>query len=158
TGLMSAYLQEAGCHAPLAFCPERLVQGRGIEEIRTLPQIVGGATSEAEGGAGQVCGRMAPEIRMLRPLEAECAKVFTNPERHIQFATANQLYMIANSAGVDYERIRNAVRQNYPRVKDLPSAGFSAGPCLYKDTVQLSAFSDNLFTLGSAAISVNEGL
>jgi UDP-N-acetyl-D-mannosaminuronic acid dehydrogenase len=158
TDLMSKYLKNAGCDAPLAFCPERLVQGKGIDEIQSLPQIISGTSPEAEKRACDLFSRISPDLVMLSPLEAEFAKLFTNVYRYIQFAIANQLYMIANSAGVDYEKVRQAVRYNYPRVKDLPSAGFAAGPCLYKDTVQLSAFSDNLFTLGNSAININEGL
>jgi UDP-N-acetyl-D-mannosaminuronic acid dehydrogenase len=66
--------------------------------------------------------------------------------------------MMANDYGLDYERIRQAVRWEYPRAADLPSAGFAAGPCLFKDTMQLAAFNNNNFTLGHAAMLVNEGL
>jgi UDP-N-acetyl-D-mannosaminuronic acid dehydrogenase len=47
---------------------------------------------------------------------------------------------------------------DYPRAADMPGAGFAAGPCLFKDTMQLAAFSDNSFVLGHAAMLVNEGL
>jgi UDP-N-acetyl-D-mannosaminuronic acid dehydrogenase len=66
--------------------------------------------------------------------------------------------MIANSRRLDFERIRRAVAQDYPRAADLPGAGFAAGPCLFKDTMQLAAFDDNRFHLGHAAMLVNEGL
>jgi UDP-N-acetyl-D-mannosaminuronic acid dehydrogenase len=76
----------------------------------------------------------------------------------LKFAAANQFYMIANSQGLDYERIRAALAYEYPRAKDLPGAGFAAGPCLFKDTMQLAAFNDNQFYLGHSAMLVNEGL
>ena len=66
--------------------------------------------------------------------------------------------MMANDFGLDYERIRQAVTHNYPRAADLPGAGFAAGPCLFKDTMQLAAFNNNNFNLGQASVSVNEGL
>jgi UDP-N-acetyl-D-mannosaminuronic acid dehydrogenase len=66
--------------------------------------------------------------------------------------------MIANSQGLDYERIRSALTEDYARAADLPRAGFAAGPCLLKDTMQLAAFNDNQFWLGHAAMLVNEGL
>jgi UDP-N-acetyl-D-mannosaminuronic acid dehydrogenase len=66
--------------------------------------------------------------------------------------------MIANSQGLDYERIRQALAYEYPRAKDLPGAGFAAGPCLFKDTMQLAAFNDNQFFLGHSAMLINEGL
>jgi UDP-N-acetyl-D-mannosaminuronic acid dehydrogenase len=71
---------------------------------------------------------------------------------------ANQFYMMAESKGLDYENIRSAIRRDYPRAADLPSAGFAAGPCLFKDTMQLAAFSDNNFSLGHSAMLVNEGM
>ena len=66
--------------------------------------------------------------------------------------------MIADSRGLDFERIRTALTEDYPRAADMPAAGFAAGPCLLKDTMQLAAFNDNNFTLGHAAMLVNEGL
>jgi UDP-N-acetyl-D-mannosaminuronic acid dehydrogenase len=39
----------------------------------------------------------------------------------------------------------------------MPGPGFAAGPCLFKDTMQLAAFTNNNFTLGHAAMMVNEG-
>ena len=66
--------------------------------------------------------------------------------------------MMANDFGIDYERVRQAVRHHYPRAADLPGAGFAAGPCLFKDTMQLAAFNNNNFNLGQASVTVNEGL
>jgi UDP-N-acetyl-D-mannosaminuronic acid dehydrogenase len=66
--------------------------------------------------------------------------------------------MMANDFGLDYERIRSALSYNYPRAADLPRAGFAAGPCLFKDTMQLAAFNNNNFHLGQASVSINEGL
>jgi UDP-N-acetyl-D-mannosaminuronic acid dehydrogenase len=66
--------------------------------------------------------------------------------------------MMATDFGLDYERIRQGLTQDYPRAADLPGAGFAAGPCLLKDTMQLAAFNNNNFVLGHAAMLVNEGL
>jgi UDP-N-acetyl-D-mannosaminuronic acid dehydrogenase len=65
---------------------------------------------------------------------------------------------MANDFGLDYERIRRAVIEDYPRAADLPGAGFAAGPCLLKDTMQLAAFNNNNFALGQASMQINEGL
>jgi len=94
----------------------------------------------------------------MSPEEAELAKLFTNVWRYIKFATANQLYMMANEWGLDFERIRQGLAEDYPRAADMPAAGFAAGPCLFKDTMQLAAFNHNNFPLGHAAMAVNEGL
>jgi len=65
---------------------------------------------------------------------------------------------MSNEAGLNFSKIRNAITFEYPRAADLPNAGFTAGPCLFKDTMQLAAFSDNNFALGHSAMLVNEGL
>jgi len=59
---------------------------------------------------------------------------------------------------VDFYDVHRAITQNYPRAKTFPRAGFAAGPCLFKDTMQLSAFHNNNFFLGHSAMLVNEGL
>ena len=142
----------------LAFCPERVVQGYAIEEVQQFPQIISGTTPEAEKQAAELFSLVAPDVVHLTPMEAEFAKLFTNAYRYIQFAIANQFYMIASSAGQDYNHILQGMKKNYPRARDIPGAGFAAGPCLLKDTMQLSAFSENRFNLGPAAMVVNEGL
>jgi UDP-N-acetyl-D-mannosaminuronic acid dehydrogenase len=158
TDLLHNHLLSAGKKTPLAFCPERVVQGLAIREIQQFPQIVSGTTPEAERRADGLFRIVAPDTVILSPMEAEFAKLFSNVYRYVQFAMANQFYMVCNSAGVDYERVLEGIKRNYPRGRDIPGAGFTAGPCLFKDTMQLVAFSDNHFHLGHAAMLVNEGL
>ena len=101
---------------------------------------------------------IAPTLIELTPLEAELAKLFTNSWRYLNFAISNQFYMLAESYGLDFYRIHDAVTRDYPRMRSFARAGFAAGPCLLKDTLQLSAFSQNNFFLGHAAMLINEGL
>jgi UDP-N-acetyl-D-mannosaminuronic acid dehydrogenase len=142
----------------VAFCPERIVQGYGIEELNRMPQIVSGTTPEATEEATTLFRTIAPEIVQLEPIEAEFAKLFGNAYRYIEFAVTNQFYLIAQSAGLDYQRILKAMKHNYPRARNIPKPGYAAGPCLMKDTMQLTAFARNEFSLGNAAMLVNEGL
>src|SRR5579859_832953 len=158
TDWLAGYLKQNRRNIPVAFCPERIVQGYGITELSTMPQIVSGTTPEAEEAAAALFGLISTEIVRVKPIEAEFAKIFTNTYRYIEFATTNQFYMIARSAGADYNAILNAMKRNYPRAAKIPSAGFAAGPCLFKDTMQLAAFARNQFALGHAAMLVNEGL
>src|ERR687891_2645400 len=106
-----------------------------MAEPSELPQIVASRSERASERATKLFHNLTHEVVYLEPEEAELAKLFTNTWRYIKFATANQLYMMANDFGLDYERIRSAVVQNYPRANDLPGAGFTAGPCLFKDTM-----------------------
>jgi UDP-N-acetyl-D-mannosaminuronic acid dehydrogenase len=76
----------------------------------------------------------------------------------MNFAISNQFYVLAETYGLDFQRIYGAVTHRYPRMKSFAKAGFAAGPCLLKDTLQLSAFSGNNFFLGHSAMLINEGL
>ncbi len=149
---------DAGLALDVAFCPERIAEGRAMEELFSLPQIVSGRTQEARDRAAKLFGVLTQSIVELDPEEAELAKLFTNNWRYIKFAAANQFYVMANDHGLDYDRIRKALAHDYPRAADMPGAGFAAGPCLFKDTMQLAAFTDNSYVLGHSAMLVNEGL
>ena len=144
--------------ANLAFCPERIVQGKGIEEIFNLPQLVSGVNKKAENAAAALFASIAPKIIRIKPEEAELAKLMTNAWRYLEFAIANQFYMMVEKQGLDFYRILEAMKDDYPRAKHFARAGLAAGPCLFKDTMQLSAFHSNEFFLGHSAMLVNEGL
>ena len=142
----------------LAFCPERIAEGNAMKEIGELPQIISAFEPEALHLARELFARINNDLIELTPLEAELAKLFTNSWRYLNFAISNQFYLLAESHGLDFYRIYNAVTRRYPRMKSFARAGFAAGPCLVKDTLQLSSFSENSFSLGHAAMLVNEGL
>jgi UDP-N-acetyl-D-mannosaminuronic acid dehydrogenase len=142
----------------IAYCPERIVQGYSIKELKELPQIIAGLSEEAVKEASELFSVISPKIIKTSMGEAELVKLFSNAWRYIQFAVANQFYMISHNFGVDYDKVRNALKIGYERAATLPNAGFAAGPCLLKDTMQLSAFNSNNFLLGHAAMMINEGL
>ena len=158
TAQVERMIAELGVAMDVTFCPERIAEGRAMTELYTLPQIVGARTPQARDRAAALFGRLTDTIVDLEPEEAELAKLFTNTWRYIKFAAANQFFMMANDRGLDFERIRQALTQDYPRAADMPGAGFAAGPCLFKDTMQLAAFNNNNFALGHSAMLVNEGL
>jgi UDP-N-acetyl-D-mannosaminuronic acid dehydrogenase len=158
TALVERLLAKHGRTLDVSFCPERIAEGKAMEELYTLPQIVSGRTPEALERAAHLFGHLTATTIPLSIEEAELAKLFTNTWRYIKFAAANQLYMIATEYGADYERIRRAMSRDYPRAADIPGAGLAAGPCLLKDTMQLAAFNKNNFLLGHASMLVNEGL
>jgi UDP-N-acetyl-D-mannosaminuronic acid dehydrogenase len=158
TRMVERLLDRLGKSIDVAFCPERIAEGRAMEELLTLPQIVAARSDHGYKRAATLFGSLTRKIVRLEPEEAELAKLFTNSYRYIKFAAANQLYMMANDFGLDFERIRAAVIEEYPRAADLPGAGFAAGPCLLKDTMQLAAFNNNNFALGLASMQINEGL
>lgn len=158
TALVEKMVAGLGIDMPVAFCPERIAEHKAMEELFSLPQIVSSRSSVGRERAATLFGTLTDTIVHLEPEEAELAKLFTNTWRYIKFAAANQFYMMANDRGLDFEKIRKGLTQDYPRAQDLPGPGFAAGPCLFKDTMQLAAFSDNKFALGHSAMLVNEGL
>jgi UDP-N-acetyl-D-mannosaminuronic acid dehydrogenase len=151
-------IEALGRNIHLAFCPERIAEGKAIEELVQLPQIAAAFTPEAQRRARELFLRIAPDVIDLQPLEAELAKLFTNSWRYLNFAISNQFYVLAQSYGLDFYRIYEAITRDYPRMRHFARPGFAAGPCLLKDTLQLSAFANNNFFMGHAAMLVNEGL
>lgn len=152
-------LQAAGIKADVAFCPERIAEGHALEELRTLPQLAGVTSDVAFARTRVIFERLGMKtVIQTTPLEAEVAKLLTNTWRYMKFAIANQFFQIASRSGLDYNRVLNAIRQEYPRAADLPGPGFAAGPCLLKDTMQLSSFTPDHFPMGQAAMQINEGL
>jgi UDP-N-acetyl-D-mannosaminuronic acid dehydrogenase len=158
TAQVRRMIDELGVDVPVAFCPERIAEHRAMTELFSLPQIVSSHSESGRERARALFSSLTASIVELEPEEAELAKLFTNTWRYIKFAAANQFYMMANDRGLDFERIRAGLTKDYPRAMDMPGAGFAAGPCLFKDTMQLAAFSDNTFNLGHSAMLVNEGL
>jgi UDP-N-acetyl-D-mannosaminuronic acid dehydrogenase len=152
------FLKSKGKKTKVSFCPERIAEGKAMEELVSLPQIVASLDDVARQEAKELFSILTDRILFLTPKEAEIAKLIANTWRYIQFAISNQFYVIATQNDVDFYRIYEAVTYDYPRLKGLPKAGFAAGPCLFKDTMQLAAYSNNVFFLGHAAMLINEGL
>jgi UDP-N-acetyl-D-mannosaminuronic acid dehydrogenase len=151
-------LRAAGIQADVVFCPERIAEGHALEELRTLPQLVGASSDAAFEKASRIFERLGSSTLRTTPLESELAKLLTNTWRYMKFAIANQFFQIAHRSGVDYNQVLDAIRRDYPRAADLPGPGFAAGPCLLKDTMQLSAYTPDHFPMGQAAMQINEGL
>ena len=151
-------LSDANLFPDITFCPERILEGHSLSELKQLPQIIGANDQKAALRAAEIFEMLGVKTIHVSQEEAELAKLFTNAWRYIKFAAVNQFWMMSNEAGLDFSKIRDAIIYDYPRASDLPNAGFTAGPCLLKDTMQLAAFSDNNFGIGHSAMLVNEGL
>lgn len=158
TAHVASALAARGVDVDLAFCPERIMEGNALAEIRSLPQIVGADGDRAGDRAERLFRVLVEHVIRTTAKEAELAKLLTNAWRYMKFAIGNQFFMISTEAGVNHTQVLRAIREEYPRAADLPGPGFAAGPCLLKDTVQLAAFTSDHFPLAQAAIQVNEGL
>lgn len=158
TEFLGRFLKDRGAQVGLAFCPERVVQGKGIAEIQSIPQFISATSPQALEVARGIFSRISPLVIEMTPQEAEFGKLICNTFRYIMFAATNQLYMMCAQSGVDYLQLLEKMRRGYPRMSYIPGPGFAAGPCLMKDTMQLFAFGRHNFPLGQVAMTINEGL
>lgn len=124
----------------LAFCPERIAEGRAYEEIRTLPQIVGAEDPESLQAASELFAKLAPEILPTSWVSAELVKLFNNIARYVHFAMANQFALIADTYGANVHEIRRMANHRYPR-NHIAAPGLTAGTCLRKDFGMINEWS-----------------
>ena len=142
----------------LSYCPERIAQGKSLIELPQISQIISGKSVKARLESGKIFRKICKKIIYTKIIEAELIKLFSNAYRYINFSISNQFYLMCQNQGLDFYKIRNIMRDNYKRNTNIPTAGFTAGPCLLKDTMQLSSFYRHKFSLLSSAMSINEGL
>ena len=107
----------------LVFCPERVVQGKGIVETHKLPQLIGAFSDESYEVARKFFRTFVDnKLFKLTPREAEIGKLMTNMYRYINFAFANEFWMIAEKHGVDIDKVIDACNYEYPRLQ-VPHPG-----------------------------------
>lgn len=151
-------LKEFELDIDVVTAPERIAEGYAFIELVSIPQVLGCRTDNSFERASNLFGALSGKSLRCVPEEAELVKLFSNTWRYIKFAAANELYGLALQSDLDFERIRDLMVDDYPRCADFPRAGFAAGPCLPKDVLQLSSYSESFFQLGLSAYSVNENL
>ena len=142
----------------ITYCPERIVQGKSLIELPNLPQIVSGFNSKSINLSSKLFKKICKKVVVTSVKESELIKLFSNTFRFIHFAISNQFFMMCEELGIDYGKIRKVMKYGYDRNNFIPSAGFASGPCLSKDTMQLSSFFDHRFLLGKVAMDINHGL
>ncbi|MDX2169844.1 MAG: nucleotide sugar dehydrogenase [Deltaproteobacteria bacterium] len=116
----------------LAFCPERIAEGKSFAELPEVPQIVGGVDAASSARAAAFFALVTPTVIQVDARSAELAKLFCNMYRYIDFAVSNEFMMIAAQHGREVYPIIDAVNRGYKR-GGLKSPGLTGGPCLYKD-------------------------
>ena len=118
----------------LAFAPERTVQGKALEELRALPQIIGGLNKGSLDVASSFFSNLNTTIARMSSLEAaEMVKLVNNAYRDVTFAFVNELAITCDHWGIDPVNVINAANQGYPRNNiPVPSPGVG-GSCLKKD-------------------------
>ena len=160
TAYVAQHLAERGCRGRRRVLPRADRRGtRARGAALAAPDHRCRRRRGGRAGDRRCSAKLAAKTIRTTTKEAELAKLFTNTWRYMKFAVANQFFMIADERGRRlHQRSCGAIREDYPRAADLPGPGFAAGPCLFKDTMQLAAFTADHFPLGQAAMQVNEGL
>src|SRR3954452_10295292 len=118
----------------VAHVPERIAENHFLEEITTLPTIVGGVGARSNERAAELFRCFGTEIEATTPVQAELAKIWTNILRYTQFALPNLLMMNSEQYGANVFEVIDLINRDYPRGGIAPP-GLTAGTCLRKDFV-----------------------
>jgi UDP-N-acetyl-D-mannosaminuronic acid dehydrogenase len=151
-------LKELGLNVSVGYAPERIAQSLTFNEFEKIPQIISSFQLETIARMECFFQKHGMSTIQLEPLEAELTKIITNSWRFSQFALANQFYMLTEEKGISFNKILNAMTNNYPRTNSFARAGFAGGPCLIKDTMQLIHYSRDNFILGELILTINKAL
>jgi UDP-N-acetyl-D-mannosaminuronic acid dehydrogenase len=116
----------------VAHVPERIAENHFLEEIATLPCIVGGVGEGSGAKAAELFEAFDTEIVQTSPVQAELAKIWTNILRYTQFALPNLLMMEAEQYGANVFDVIDLINRDYPR-GGIAQPGLTAGACLRKD-------------------------
>lgn len=116
----------------IAFCPERIAEGKALEEIKTIPQIIGGIDRASAKKGNELFKKIVKDTILTDDISAELAKLFTNMYRYINFAIANEFMVLADNYRRNIYEIVDLVNYNYKR-GGLNLPGLTGGPCLFKD-------------------------
>jgi UDP-N-acetyl-D-mannosaminuronic acid dehydrogenase len=116
----------------VAHVPERIAENHFLEEIATLPHIVGGVGEGSGAKAAELFEVFGTEIVQTTPVQAELAKIWTNILRYTQFALPNLLMMESEQYGANVFEVIDLINHDYPR-GGIASPGLTAGACLRKD-------------------------
>tara|TARA_B100000282_G_C31732699_1_gene491826 strand:- start:830 stop:2191 length:1362 start_codon:yes stop_codon:yes gene_type:complete len=127
-------LNNANKKYEIAFCPERTLEGKAMNELRILPQIIGSDNLSTRMRCSQFFSFITPTVVQVSSLEtAELIKLVDNCQRDVQFALSNEVAVISDVVGVSANEVISAGKLAYPRT-NLPIAGPVGGPCLEKDS------------------------
>lgn len=136
TDYVKSFLKDMGLDVGknfyLAFCPERIAEGKSLQELAELPQIVGGAEKASTLKATEFFESLGITASKSDAVSAELAKLFTNMYRYINFAIANEFMILAGNHHRDIYSVVELVNRNYKR-GGLAMPGLTGGPCLFKD-------------------------
>lgn len=131
--VVAPILAASGKRFDIAMCPERTLEGKALQELRELPQIVGADTQEVRDRAAAVFRRLTNTVVQVSSLEtAEIIKLVDNTFRDVQFAFANEVARVCEAFEVNAQEVIASGKLGYKRT-NVPLPGLVGGPCLEKD-------------------------
>jgi UDP-N-acetyl-D-mannosaminuronic acid dehydrogenase len=116
----------------VAHAPERIAAGRFLEEISSLPCIIGGVDEASTEHAANLFAAFGAPIERTTPVQAELAKIWTNILRYTMFALPNLLMMDCERYGANVFDVVELINHDYPR-GGMAMPGLTGGTCLRKD-------------------------
>jgi UDP-N-acetyl-D-mannosaminuronic acid dehydrogenase len=126
-------LEETGKKFEIAVCPERTLEGQALEELNSLPQIIGSDSQSTLFRAGKVFNFLTPTILRVNSLEsAEVIKLVDNTYRDVMFGFANEVARLCDAVGISAHEVIRSGKLGYERT-NVASPGPVGGPCLEKD-------------------------
>jgi UDP-N-acetyl-D-mannosaminuronic acid dehydrogenase len=137
TDFVAGYLEqrrgfEVGRDIFVAHAPERIAENHFVEEIATLPHIVGGTDDESTEAVAELFSVFGSRIERTTPVQAELAKIWTNILRYTNFALPNLLMMNCEQYGANVFEVIDLINRDYPR-GGIAMPGLTGGTCLRKD-------------------------
>src|SRR5215208_108142 len=112
----------------VAHVPERIAVNHFLEEIETLPTIVGGVGEESSRRAAALFDVFGAQIEQTTPVQAELAKIWTNILRYANFALPNLLMMQCARHGANVSEVIDLINRDYPR-GGMAMPGLTARTC-----------------------------
>jgi UDP-N-acetyl-D-mannosaminuronic acid dehydrogenase len=137
TEFVAGYIEKrrglkVGSEVFVAHAPERIAAGKFLQEIGTLPCIIGGVGEESTQRAAATFSLFGAPIVRTTPVQAELAKIWTNILRYATFALPNLLMMDCERYGANVFDVIDLINRDYPR-GGMAAPGLTAGTCLRKD-------------------------
>ena len=137
TEFVAGYLEQqrgftVGTDVFVAHAPERIAENHFVEEIATLPHIVGGFDARSSEEVARLFEVFGSPVVTTTPVQAELAKIWTNIFRYTNFALPNLLMMNCEQYGANVFEVIDLINRDYPR-GGLAQPGLTGGTCLRKD-------------------------
>jgi UDP-N-acetyl-D-mannosaminuronic acid dehydrogenase len=159
--LVKKILDRSSFNYFLAMCPERTMEGFALEEMSSIPQIVGGINIDSTNLASEFFEALGAKIVKVRDSDtAEMVKLVNNTYRDLMFGFANEVAGICNEMAINPLEVINSANENYPR-SNIALPGLTGGPCLEKDPwilVESAKSRSKLAPISTASRLVNEGV